>query len=462
MNGRTGFAFASSWGALQRWLDRRFTADPNAAAAARFQSQARLLEERPVPLPAYTVLYVLLALLIIALGWAVFGTVDRIVVAQGRIATSAPVIVMQSFTTSRILKIHVKAGDRVRKGQVLVTFDPAFAQADEYSLAQKRAALAADTGRMEAELSGEKGFAADNDPERRVQGQLFAQRKAQFAAEMDIRDRRREQVNAQLEAARRNVAALERELAMAQNVVKIRRDLEAQKAGAALETMQAEKDQIDVDMKLKSANAEITRLEQQRAEIAAERQSWLDQWRGDLNQKLAAGRQELAAASENLNKAQKMRDLAELRAPVDGVILEVADRSEGSVLREGETLLTLVPANAGLILEGSISSRDIGYVKVGDPVRVKLEAYPFQRFGTLDGMVDVISPDSVAVKEGESALVFHTRVRINESPAALAARTIRLRPGLVASADIQSGRRSIISYLTDPILKTGEESLREP
>ena len=237
MNGRTGFAFASSWGALQRWLDRRFTADPNAAAAARFQSQARLLEERPVPLPAYTVLYVLLALLIIALGWAVFGTVDRIVVAQGRIATSAPVIVMQSFTTSRILKIHVKAGDRVRKGQVLVTFDPAFAQADEYSLAQKRAALAADTGRMEAELSGEKGFAADNDPERRVQGQLFAQRKAQFAAEMDIRDRRREQVNAQLEAARRNVAALERELAMAQNVVKIRRDLEAQKAGSALETM---------------------------------------------------------------------------------------------------------------------------------------------------------------------------------------------------------------------------------
>jgi HlyD family secretion protein len=451
---------AARWAAFQRWLDGKFTVHD--AMASHFQADARLLEERPVPLPAYSALYVILALIAVALGWAIFGTVDRIVVAEGRIATSAPVIVMQPFTTSRILKLHVKPGDRVQKGQLLITFDPAFAQADESSLVQKSAALNAEVARMEAELSGAKHFDAGNDPERRVQAQLFAQRSAQFAAEMQVRDSRLGEVSAQLDASRRAIAGLQRELAMAHNVVGIRRNLEAQQAGAPLETMQAEKDEIDVDLKLKSANADIARLEQQYAEIAAERRSWLDQWRAELNQKLVASRQDLVAAQESLNKADKMKDLTELRAPVDGVVLELAERSEGSVMREAETLLTLVPANAELTLEANIPSRDIGYVKVGEAVRVKLEAYPFQRFGTLDGAVEIVSPDSVSLKEGDSNVYFHTRVRLNDKASTLVAKGIRLRPGLVATAEIKSGRRTIISYLSDPILKTGDESLREP
>jgi HlyD family secretion protein len=455
----TGFG-PSRWAAFQRWFDARFAARDT--MASRFQTDARLLEELPVPLSAYSALYVILALIAVTLAWAMLGSVDRIVVAQGRIATSAPVIVMQPFTTSRILKLHVKAGDRVRKGQLLITFDPAFAQADQSSLAQKNAALTAEVARMEAELAGAKQFEAGNDPERRVQAQLFLQRSAQFAAEMQVRDSRLGQVSAQLDASRRAAAGLERELAMAQNVVGIRRNLEAQQAGARLETMQAEKDEIDVDLKLKSAHADIVRLEQQYAEIAAERRSWLDQWRADLNQKLVAGRQDLAAAQEGLSKAGKMKDLTELRAPADGVVLELAERSEGSVMREAETLLTLVPADAELTLEANIPSRDIGYVKVGDMVRVKLEAYPFQRFGTLDGIVETVSPDSVVLKDGDNNVYFHTRVRLTGKTSVMAAKGIRLRPGLVATAEIKSGRRSVISYLSDPILKTGDESLREP
>ena len=456
---------AQRWTSIDRWIETRFSGRPNAAIAQRFKPDAAAIEEAPVPLSIFSVLYIVVALVVFALLWAIFGSVDRIVVAGGKITTTAPLLVMQPFTTSRILKVHVKAGDSVKMGQVLITFDPALAKADEVSFTQKVAALNAEIARIQAELSGAKSFTAapGDGAERRVQAQLFAQRTAQFSAELAVRDSRLGQIDSQIDAHQKSYAELSRQLDMAKSVTSIRNRLEEQRAGSHLESMMAEKDEIDSDLKLKSTIADTDRLQQQRAETVAERQSFLRQWRSDLNQKLVGDQQDEAAASEELNKARKMREFTALRAPMDGLVLELAERSEGSVLREAETLITLVPANAALKLEANIPSRDIGYVKVGDPVQIKLEAYPFQQYGTLEGRLDVVSPDSVALKEGDiSTTVFRAQVRLKDTIGAIARRGMHLRPGLVATADIRSGRRTILSYLADPLLKTAQESLREP
>ena len=175
-------------------------------------------------------------------------------------------------------------------------------------------------------------------------------------------------------------------------------------------------------------------------------------------------RQDLAEASETLNKANRMHELTEIAAPVDATVLEVADRSIGSVLKEAETLVTLVPDGAQLYVEANVPSRDISYLKVGDSVRVKLESYPFQRFGTINGVLTVISPDSMPLKDADdqSKLVYRVEVKLNENAASLAARNIRLKPGLVASAEIKTGTRSIASYVLNPILRIKDESMREP
>jgi HlyD family secretion protein len=206
-------------------------------------------------------------------------------------------------------------------------------------------------------------------------------------------------------------------------------------------------------------------MAEQHSGAVQERQAFIQKWRSDHNQQLVQARQDLAEASETLNKASRMRELTEITAPVDGTVLQVADRSEGSVLREAETLVTLVPDGADLYVEANVPSRDISYLKVGDAVRVKLEAYPFQRYGTLNGMLKVISADSVPLKEGDddqSKLVYRVDVHLTDSLAGLAARGIRIRPGLVATAEVKTGRRSIISYILDPILRTADESMREP
>jgi HlyD family secretion protein len=407
---------------------------------------------------------VILAFLVLAIAWAVFGSIDRIVVAPGKVVSRTPLVVMQSFTTSRITQIHVKPGDHVRRGQILVSFDPAFAQADVASLRTKAGSLSAIIERIEAQLAGRPFAVASSDsPERVTQAQIYSQEMATYAADMAVRDSRAGAVDAQIKAGNISVAGLRQQLETAQKVVSMRKSLLEQKAGSTLDVMMAESNAVEIDLRLKNTIGEVSRLTQQQAEIQAERRSYLDKWRSDHNQQLVQARQEFVEASETLNKARKMQDLAEIRSPADAVVLEIADRSVGSVLREAETLMTLVPDGANLYIEANVPSRDIGYLKVGDAARVKLETYPFQRYGTLNGELSVIGADSVPLKQGDqSQLVYRAQVRLTDNPADLAERGLRIKPGLVATAEITTGKRSIASYILDPILRTSDEGLREP
>jgi HlyD family secretion protein len=459
--------FLKRWQTLDGWIDRQFGDEiesQDAAVAQTFKADATAIEEAPVPVSANAALYTVLALLFVALIWSVIGTLDRIVVSPGKIASRTPMNVLQPFTTSRILEIRVKPGDHVRKGQVLVAFDPAFAQADVASLEHKVRTLTAQSERLEAELSGGTFVALPTDNrERQTQAQIYNQEMAQYSAEMTVRDSRVGAINSELNADNAAVEGLKQQLEMSNKVVTIYERLLEQKAGAPLDLMKAQSSLVDVNMKLMNTIGDARKLSQQRNEVQAERQSFLDKWRSDHNQQLVQTRQDLAEASETLNKAQKMKDFTVLRAPSNGVVLEIADRSVGSVMREAETLVTLVPDGADLYVEANVPSRDISYLKVGQPVRIKLETYPFQKYGTLNGRLDVLSADSVPLKEGdETHTVYRAHVRITDSPREITAHGIHIRPGLIASAEIKTGKRSIASYVMNPILRTADEGMREP
>jgi hemolysin D len=459
--------FRKHWRSLDRWIDARFGSDEanfDEALVNRFKSDADAIEEARVPLSAHAALYGVLALLAIAILWSILGRIDRIVVAPGKLVTRTPAIVLQPFTTSRILSVPVRAGDHVKKGQLLVSFDPAFAAADETSNAQKAHAGGVEIERLEAELSGEKKFGAgSNDPDRRTQSQIFAQDKAELSAQMSVRDQRINEIDAQIKADNAIIVGLTRQVETARKIVEIRQRLLDQGAGAPLDVMNAQTSEIDLESRLKSTAGDAAKLTQQRAETEFERQTVLQKWRSDKNQQLVQTRQQVADATQTLSKARKMSDLTELRAPIDGVILEIAQRSTGSVLREAETLVTMVPDNSNLYVEANIPARDIGYVKVGQIVRIKLEAYPFQRYGTVDGTLEVVSADALPLKDDKnSQMVYRAQVRLSSAPTELAGRAINLRPGLVASAEIKAGKRSIAAYILSPVLRTVDEGMREP
>jgi hemolysin D len=379
-----------------------------------FQSDAAAIEEAPVSLTAHAALYLVLLLLVVAIVWAMIGTVDRIVVGSGKIASRTPMLVMQPFTTSRVLQIAVKPGDHVTKGQLLARFDPSFAQADVSTLQQKVVSLTAQSQRLSAELSGAPFTAASgDDAERITQAQIYAQEMSDYQAETGQRDSRLAEIESQIEVDQGAIPGIQSQLVMANKVVAIQEYLQREKAAATLDVMKAQSQAIDSSQRLANTRGDLNKLTQQRAETTQERQAYLQKWRSDHNQQLVQARQDLAEASETLNKANRMHDLTQITAPVDATVLEVADRSIGSVLKEAETLVTLVPDGAQLYVEANVPSRDISYLKVGDSVRVKLESYPFQRFGTINGVLTVISPDSMPLKEADdqSKLVYRVQVK---------------------------------------------------
>jgi HlyD family secretion protein len=431
-----------------------------------FKSDAAAIEEAPVPVSAHAALYVFLTLLVLAVLWSVIGQVDRIVVAQGKIATRDPMLVMQPFTTSRIVSISVQAGDHVTKGQVLARFDPVFAQSDVATLQQKVASLTAEVDRIEAQLTGRVFTLHPGDSaERATQAQIYAQEMSNYASETGQRQSQIGQIDSQIRANRDVLPGIQTQVGVAGQVMAMQDRLRRQQAAATLDVLRAQSSLIDSSNRLRNTQGEIQRLSSQRGEVEHERAAFVDKWRADHTQKLVEDRRQLAEATETLNKAQRMREFTEITAPVDATVQDVADRSIGSVLKEAETLMTLVPDNAALYVEAMVASRDVSYLKLGDTVRVKLESYPFQRFGTANGVLTEISPDSIAQKDGEGErthMVYRAQVRLTDPPGELAARGIRLKPGLVASAEIKTGRRTVASYILDPVLRIADESLREP
>ena len=430
-----------------------------------FKPDATAIEEAPVSVTANAALFTVAALLMAAVIWAVVGTVDRIVVAPGKIATKTPTLVMQPFTTARILSVEVKAGDHVVKGQVLARFDPTFSEADVSSLQQKVDSLTALTDRLEAELSGRPFNAGpDANAARITQAQIYQQELSDYNASISQRGAHLAQIQSQIQVDEVTLPGIKQQLAMAQQVSGMYERLRRQQAAATLDILRSQSSLIDAQNRYQGTAGDHDKLMQQRAEGEHERQAFMDKWRSDHSQQLVEARQNLAEAVESLNKANRLQDFSQLVAPVDGTIQEIADRSTGSVMREAETLVTMVPDTADLYIEAKVPSRDISYLKLGDGVRVKLEAYPFQRFGTLSGTLTVISPDSQPVKEGDdkAGLVYNVQVRLNENLGALAARKIQLKPGLVASAEIKTGGQTVAAYILHPVLRIGDEAMREP
>jgi HlyD family secretion protein len=430
-----------------------------------FKPDAVAIEEAPVSITANAALYTVAALLAAAVVWAVVGTLDRIVVAPGKIATRAPMLVMQPYATARILSLDVKPGDHVVKGQVLARFDPTFSEADVSSLQQKVDSLTAMTQRLEAQLRGQNYTAGPDAGTAQVtQAQIFVQEQNNYNAELSQRDARLAQIESQIQVDQSSLPGIRAQLSMAGQVNGMYERLRRQQAAATLDILRSQSSLIDAQNRLHNTEGDLTKFTQQHAEIVQERQAFIDKWRADHNHELVEARQNLAEAVESLNKANRLQDFSQLTAPVDGTVQDVADRSTGSVLREAEQLMTLVPDTADLYIEANVPARDVSYLKLGDSVRIKLESYPFQRFGTLSGSLTVISPDSAVLKEGEdeSKRVYHVQVRLNENLGALVARGIHIKPGLVASAEIKTGGQTIAAYILHPVLRISDEAMREP
>lgn len=453
------------------WFARMLRRGDRMPPLVEFQSDAVEAESRgPVPAAGVT-LYAATAAIAVMVVWASVSRVNELVIGTGKVVTTAANVVVAPLETSVIRSIDAQVGDLVHAGDPLAHLDATFTQADVTEVRRRDASLTAQIARERAELAGEdyRTSATPNADELLQQG-MARDRRAQYAAQLQVYDQRIAQFDAQIATRRREIDVYQQRLAVLTQVESMRKELAGHGTGSKIEALASTNSRLDVQRALGQAQSEIAEFQHQLDGARAERESFIEKWREDLAKDLVTAERDEASAADQLSKAARRRDMVVLTTPMDAVVLEIAPRSVGSVMREAETLFTLVPVGVPLEIEARIPARDIGQIAVGDDVTVKLEAFPYQHYGTLSGTVSVVSRDSfvddnangATATTGDAKPYYKVRVRLGDAHLRNAPPDFHLTPGMTASAEIKVGSRRLITYLLYPFVRGLNESFREP
>jgi HlyD family type I secretion membrane fusion protein len=436
-----------------------------------FESETAAVFLRTAPVRQHIILYVLVAIIVLSIVLSAVVKLDRVVTSAGRIVPTGGELYVSPFDTGIVKQVNVKAGDVVKKGQVLATLDPTFTQADLVQLQQKQASDEAAVARLTSELAGKKYKFSAADPAQSLQGGIWQKRQAEYQSNLDDFDGRIHATEAQVSQYQADAKGYSQRLKTSQDVEKLYQPLLEKGYVSKLQVMQATDDRTEKSRLLADAQNQIASNRETLASLQAQREAYIQKWHSDTGTALATVRDDLDVTRQNLQKAQKLSELTSLDAPADAVVLKVGKVSSGSVTGSGaqdtagqEPLFTLVPLDAVQEADVNVSTRDIGFIKVGDPVQLKLDAYRFMEHGTAKGRVKTISEGSFTTDDNNTPVdpYFKVRVSITDVHLRNVPKDFRLIPGMTLAGDIMVGRRTILSYLLESSLRTGSEAMREP
>ena len=360
-----------------------------------------------------------------AIGWAAIAEIDQVSRATGQVIPSGRVQVLQSSDGGVISDIHVREGEGVKKGQVLVELDRVRLAAAVDESRGRVAALRATQARIRAELFDQPlAFPADlSDFPEFIESQRELYEKRRAAQQQDI-------------------AALTRMLGLVRQELEMNRPLLEYGDVSRSEILRMERSVADIE-----------------GQIATRRNKYLQ----DLQTEYAKTEEELASAGQILTQRQSALQDTEIRAPAAGVVKNVRLTTIGGVLRPGDEVLQLVPTGEELIVEAKVSPADIAYVRKGQGASVKFDAYDPSIFGSASGTVTYVSPDTLTEQKGATEQVYY-RVHVRVSTAAMrprAGQPIEIQPGMTATTGIMTGRNTVLRFLLKPIIKTFSESFGE-
>jgi HlyD family secretion protein len=402
--------------------------------------------------------------------------IDRVVAASGRVVSKAPTILVQPLDTAIVRSIEVREGQKVHSGDVLARLDPTFASADVDALQARVASLQAEASRLQAEVEERPFQYAGLDPALTMQAVIYGQRASQRAAKLESYSQKIDGLKSAVARSSADIAAFGQRLEVAQGVEAMRRKLQDMQAGSRLNTLLAIDNRVEMERNLSAATKTNEGGKADLAAMIAERDAYLQDWRAQAAQSLSEASRQLNDVRESLNKASLHRQLVELRADRDAIVLTVAKVSVGSVLQGGEQLITMVPADAPLEIEANVSGRESGFVTVGDPVAIKFETFPFSQYGMAEGAVRSISPDSftasdqqvgrtvgaVPVPQNNTTPFYRSRIAIGSVALHDMPAGFRLEAGMPVTADIKIGRHTVLGYLLGRVLSAASEGMREP
>ncbi len=447
-------------------LIRRPVEDNLSGPISAFESETQAVIQRTSPYSEHAVLHVVTGIIVLSLLLMSVVKLDRVVTSTGRIITTEGSLFVQPLDRSIVRNIDVSMGDVVTKGQVLARLDPTFATADLTQLTQKMESAQALADRLTAERASQPYEPGNANPSEIAQASLWRQRQAEYQQNLADFDARISNAESTIAGAQRDVDLYGERLKHAVTIEEMHKTLEDSGYGSKLNSVLAADSRTDVGRLQAEAESTVQQTRHTLDSLKAQRGVFVEKWQDDLATALITAQNDLNQTRQDLAKAQKVRDLVNLVAPEDAIVLKIAQASAGSVVSENssEPLFTLVPLRGAVEAEVEIDSRNIGFIRPGDHVEIKLDAYPYLRHGTVKGTIKTISEGSFTVGENQETRspYFKARIAITDAQLRNIPSSFRIIPGMTLAGDVLVGRRTILSYLIEGGLRTGSEAMREP
>jgi membrane fusion protein, adhesin transport system len=396
--------------------------------------------------------------------WAHLSEVDTVAQAQGKVIPSARVQLMQSLEGGLVRTIHVVQGQAVDAGALLVTLSPTQAGGEFKTRRQQAFALEARMARLQAEADGLQprfppALLEDSPEFVKTERAAFEGRRAEQDTQSVMLEAQIEQRTKEVEESRISMVTAERALAGAQEERGILEKLVAQGLEPRIELVRLDRAISETEGRLESAKVAITRAQQAIIEARARADSATRQFRAQAREELNRVTADLRALEQTMPALEDRVDRTVLKAPVRGLVNRVFVNTLGGVVKPGDPIVELVPADDPLVVEAMISPKDIGFVLVGQTARVKLTAYDYSLFGAMPGKVVQISPDAITNERGDS--YFLVRVQTDRTMFESLDKKLPIMSGMQAQVDIITGAKTVLSYLMKPVIAVRESAFRE-
>jgi hemolysin D len=445
-----------------------------------------IVETPPSPI-GRAIALTLIAAFCIALAWASLGKVDMIASAQGKIIPSDRSKIVQPFEIGVVRAIHVKDGQTVKAGDVLIELDPTIGNAELRHLQSDLVAAQLDVARLRAAVTDGDPLAAFHPPDGAAQALLATQRQllidqtSEQRAKVAALDRQRAQREAERATYVATIAKIEAMVPILQQRVDIRKYLMEKEVGSKVIYLENLTQLVEQQKELGVQQSHLQEAEAALAAVIETREQAVKEYRRTRLGELATAEAKAAGLAQDVVKAGEKSRLQILRAPVDGTVQQLAVHTIGGVVTPAQALLEVVPLDTRLEIEAMVQNRDVGFVRAGQSAEIKVDTFSFTKYGLLHGRVLNVSADSIdrskpPSETGDKAnsgnsdsasepqgreLVYAAHVSLDRTSMDVDGKSLSLSPGMAVTVEIKTGAQRVITYLLSPLLRFKLESLHE-
>jgi hemolysin D len=430
----------------------------------------------------------IIAFLVIALLWAIFGSVDIIATASGKIVPTGRTKIIQPLESGVVHAIHVQDGQHVKAGDVLIEIDTTVSAAERDRLQSDHQQAMLDMARLKAALKLDADpVASFVAPEGATPTQVDLQKSYltnqvdEIRAKLGGLDQQIMQNQGNRDSVDATITKLHDSIPYLQKRADARGALAEQGYGSRLEFLSTKQDLVEHQQDLKIQEGKLAEAEGALAALKQQRRQAEDEYQHTILKDLSEAEQKEASLGAQLAQAAQKYRLQTLTAPVDGTVQQLAIHTEGGVVTPAQVLMSVVPADSHLEIEAMISNRDIGFVREGQEAEIKIDTFNFTKYGLMHGRVQSVSHDSIqrekpADKTGAQQhtgdesdtseptgqeLVYSARITLDQTAMQIDDRLVDLEPGMAVTAEIKTGKRRVIEYLLSPLLRHKQQALRE-